>query len=105
MDYSTQLAGGPIYGYTYYFILVIFGSFCLLNLTVATVGQTYARVKKQAEVKRAAREKAQAEMDKIQAERDEMSEFFVCVCIYMCDVRVFECVHVSCVGVCECVYV
>jgi hypothetical protein len=40
MDICAQMALGPIYGYSYFFLLVIFGSFCLLNLTVATVGQT-----------------------------------------------------------------
>jgi hypothetical protein len=61
-------------------------------------------------------------MDKIQAERDEMSEFFMwvgvsvymwmCVCVYMCDVckiqaerdEMSECFVCGCVGVCECVY-
>jgi hypothetical protein len=36
-----------------YMVLVIAGSFCMLNLTVATVGQTFTKVKKEAEAKRA----------------------------------------------------
>lgn len=37
----------------WFMVLVIAGSFCMLNLTVATVGQTFTRVKKEAETKRA----------------------------------------------------
>jgi hypothetical protein len=39
----------------FYLFTVILGSFCLLNLTVATVGQNYTRVKKEAEIKKAAK--------------------------------------------------
>ena len=37
----------------WFMVLVIAGSFCMLNLTVATVGQTFTKVKKEAEAKRA----------------------------------------------------
>lgn len=37
----------------WFMVLVIAGSFCMLNLTVATVGQTFTRVKKEADAKRA----------------------------------------------------
>jgi hypothetical protein len=43
----------PLMAYVYYLMTVILGSFCLLNLTVATVGQNYTRVKKEAEAKKA----------------------------------------------------
>ena len=43
----------PMLAYIFYLMTVIFGSFCLLNLTVATVGQNYTRVKKEAEIKKA----------------------------------------------------
>ena len=39
--------------YFYYLFVVVLGSFCLLNLTVATVGQNYSRVKEEAEAKKA----------------------------------------------------
>jgi cell division protein FtsB len=73
MDLCVQ-AAGAMFGYTYYFLVVIFGSFCLLNLTVATVGQTYTRVKKLSEAKKAKKEAEIAQREKIQAERDEMKE-------------------------------
>lgn len=43
----------PLMAYFYYLLVVILGSFCLLNLTVATVGQNYSRVKEEAEAKKA----------------------------------------------------
>jgi hypothetical protein len=43
----------PGMAYFYYLFVVILGSFCLLNLTVATVGQNYSRVKEEAEAKKA----------------------------------------------------
>jgi phosphate/sulfate permease len=43
----------PLMATIYYFAAVIIGSFCLLNLTVATVGQNYTRIKKEAEIKKA----------------------------------------------------
>ncbi|KAJ1492758.1 hypothetical protein T484DRAFT_1770350 [Baffinella frigidus] len=63
-----------IYAYGYFFLVVIMGSFCLLNLTVATVGSTYQRVKKASEAKKAQKEAEIAQRDKVQAERDEMKE-------------------------------
>ena len=45
----------------------------MLNLTVATVGQTYAVVKKEADTKRAKQDAEDAIKKKIQAERDEMA--------------------------------
>ena len=43
----------PGMAYFYYLFVVVLGSFCLLNLTVATVGQNYSRVKEEAEAKKA----------------------------------------------------
>ena len=51
MDACAQATGTP--AVIYFMITVFLGSFCLLNLTVATVGQNYARVKKEAEAKMA----------------------------------------------------
>jgi len=70
MDACTQATGLP--AVIYFMITVFLGSFCLLNLTVATVGQNYARVKKEAEAKMAKKEEEVARKAKIQAERDEM---------------------------------
>ena len=44
-------------GYVFFILLVIGGSFCMPNLTVATVGQTYTVVKREAERKRANQKK------------------------------------------------
>ena len=44
---------GQFLAYGVFLLLVIGGSFCMLNLTVATVGQTFTIVKKEAESKRA----------------------------------------------------
>ena len=64
----------PLMSFIYYFMTVILGSFCLLNLTVATVGQNYSRVKEEATRKKDLKIAEQARKDKIQAERDEMKK-------------------------------
>ena len=65
---------GAIYGYVYFFLLVIFGSFCLLNLTVATVSEAYSKVKKQAEIKRKRLDEENLAKERIEAERAEMKK-------------------------------
>ena len=53
-------------------LLVIGRSFCMLNLTVATVGQTYTVVKKEAERKRANQDAFDAIQKKVQADRGQL---------------------------------
>jgi len=56
----------------FFILLVIGGSFCMLNLTVATVGQTYTVVKKEAERKRANQDALDAIQKKVQSDRGQL---------------------------------
>jgi hypothetical protein len=73
--YSLAVAKSGLYAmiaWVYYFLLVIFGSFCLLNLTVATVSDIYSKLKKSSELKRKAQNEEQAKKDALEAEREAM---------------------------------
>ena len=63
---------GPIFGYFYFFTLVIFGSFCLLNLTVATVSEAYSKVKKLTYAKQKRLDEERLEKERVEADRAEM---------------------------------
>ncbi len=63
---------GPIFGYFYFFTLVIFGSFCLLNLTVATVSEAYSKVKKLTNAKQKRLDEERLEKERLEADRAEM---------------------------------
>ena len=68
---SSACAGAP-FGYIYYFVLVIFGSFCLLNLTVATVSEAYSKVKKLTNAKQKRLDEERLEKARLEADREEM---------------------------------
>ena len=75
LTYSVVVAKAELYAviaWIYYFCLVIFGSFCLLNLTVATVSDIYSTLKKRAENKRKIANEKQAVLNALEAERAAM---------------------------------
>ena len=65
---------GAAYAYIYFLLLVIFGSFCLLNLTVATVSDVYSKVKKLTNAKQKRLDEERLETERQEAERKEMKE-------------------------------
>jgi hypothetical protein len=72
LSYSLATVQGPInvvIVFFFYFGLVIFGSFCLLNLTVATVSEIYSKLKKASELKRKLKNEEQAKKDALEEER------------------------------------
>ena len=73
--YSITVAKSGLFAmiaWVYFFLLVIFGSFCLLNLTVATVSDLYSKLKKLSEQKRKQQNEEQAKKNALEAEREAM---------------------------------